>query len=138
MLARWLPGVASPQSSAATPVDTPAPPHHERWPVDLDQFREVVGPDPAVARGLLVDFVASAGPLLTRLGRAIAEGRQAEAAKLAHAAKGAAGSVMAVKLVGLIVDLEAEIKRNDLTAARTGWSGIASAFEEVSAFVRTL
>jgi len=79
--------------------------------IDLSRFEASTLGDPAFTRDLVEIFDRTTPPLLREIGEAISDGRQGDAAALAHKLKAAAGVIGAVKL-------QAEADRLESAGAR--------------------
>jgi len=141
-VSRWFPTESpgeSPDNSkpAATAQSGPAAAVHAP-PIDFDGFRQLVGLAGDQASEFLRQFVAEHPAMIDDLARAVSERRRRDAAKLVHAVKGVARTIMANELAGLFADVEAAIKRDDWDGVDRIWPAIRPAFDRIEQFVAGL
>jgi two-component system sensor histidine kinase/response regulator len=101
---------------ARAPVPAPAP--AERPPVDLDGFRKemaAAGAGDAV-EGIVASFVEHTPRRIAGIADAVAAGRGAEAARLAHTCKSSAAQLGAQRLAALLGELEQAAKDGKVDA----------------------
>jgi two-component system sensor histidine kinase/response regulator len=90
----------------------PAPAPAERPPVDLDAFRKEMAAAGAAdaVNGIVGSFVANTPPRIAAIAEAVAAGRTAEVARLAHTCKSSAAQLGARRLATLLGELEQDAK----------------------------
>ena len=98
-LEKWMP-------AAADLTAPPAPQTAAAVPVDVGVLEKLVGNDPAVIRGFLQDFRASAARIASELRAACAAGEAKAAGASAHKLKSSARAVGALALGELCAEME--------------------------------
>jgi two-component system sensor histidine kinase/response regulator len=130
-LGRWLeppaPGAnGTPEAVAAEPA-----------PFDLTQLQSIVGTNPETTRSFLALFHEATGPLVARVGDAIA-GRDTQALRgLAHKLKGSCGSIGATEMAELGRQLESSCGTGDWASSEKLYRRLEVSYGRVKAFTDT-
>jgi CheY-like chemotaxis protein len=127
VLSKWLPGLAGRQAEvwvqAATGQAQP-----EAQVFDLAVLRKRLLEDEDLLRSVLASFLQEIPRQMSALAEMLEAGQAQEAAKRAHAIKGAAAAVCAEYLRLAALGIEKAGRAEDLAAARAGLPGLESQF----------
>lgn len=104
-------------------------------PIDFEHLGNVSGGDSAFEAELLCEFCELTSELLEQLCQALGRGDLEEIRSLAHTIKGSAKTVGAVDVGTISERIELAARIGDLANVPEDAAQLASAFQELSAFV---
>ncbi len=135
-LEKWLPRpIATPE---ALSVSQPSSVNGASPVVDISVLKALVGGDPTIVRGLLVDYVASARRLTIEL-RAAADAKDlTKVSRIAHRLKSSSRTVGALLLGDLCETLESVSKAGESMAIAQHTSAFESLLVDVDGYIRKL